>query len=95
MGKRATKLFDELKRSWTQAPLLRSSEPYPPYEVTTDASDTGIEVYIYGETHAFEYAPESLAKQKRTMQRQDISYYTCSKPIESLYSWIQVYYEHG
>ena len=34
--------FEELKRKLTEAPLLRYAEPSLPYEVTSDASQTGV-----------------------------------------------------
>lgn len=63
------KLFDELKRSLSRAPLLKSADCSLPDEVTTDASDTEIGGALTqtkdGETHTIACASQNVNEAER------------------------------
>ena len=86
--------FDELKKAMTKTPVLRCADPKLPYEVTADASDTGVGGVL---TQTDDSGSRPVAYTSRKLSDSEQRYSTPEKELLAIIHALQTWrpYLHG
>ena len=86
--------FDELKKAMTETPVLRCADPKLPYEVTADASDTGLGGVL---TQTDDTGTRPVAYTSRKLSDAEQRYSTPEKELLAIIHALQAWrpYLHG